>query len=74
MKPPYQITHTILTRIATILEKIGAVKSYYLEKPSPQLRKQNKIKTIRSSLKIEGTTLTQEQITALIENKLVIGP
>jgi len=74
MRPPYQITHTILTRIASISEKIGVVKSYYLEKPSPQLRKQNKIKTIHSSLKIEGNTLTQEQITALIENKLVIGP
>lgn len=74
MKPPYQNTHTILTRIALISEKIGAIKAYFLEKPSPQLRKQNKIKTIHSSLKIEGNTLTQEQITALIENKLVIGP
>lgn len=49
-------------------------KIIFLEKPSPQLRKQNKIKTIHSSLKLEGNTLTQEQITALIENKLVIGP
>jgi Fic family protein len=74
MKPPYQITHTILFRTASISEKIGAIKSYFLEKPSPLLRKQNKIKTIHSSLKIEGNTLTQEQITAIIENKRVIGP
>jgi len=74
MKPPYQITHTVLYRTATIFEKIGAIKSYFLEKPSPVLRKQNKIKTIHSSLKIEGNTLTQEQITAIIENKRVIGP
>src|SRR5690606_12004833 len=33
-----------------------------------------KIKTIHSSLQIEGNTLSQEQITALIENKRVIGP
>jgi Fic family protein len=38
------------------------------------LRKQNRIKTIHSSLKIEGNTLTEEQITALLENKRVIGP
>jgi Fic family protein len=74
MKPPYQITHSILLRTASIFEKIGAIKSYFLERPSPLLRKQNKIKTIHSSLKIEGNTLTQEQITSIVENKRVIGP
>jgi len=74
MKPPYQITHTILFRTASIFEKIGAIKSYFLERPSPLLRKQNKIKTIHSSLKIEGNTLSQGQITAIVENKRVIGP
>lgn len=73
MKPPYQISHLILLRTASISEKIGVIKSYFLEKPSPSLRKQNKIKTIHSSLKIEGNTLTREQITAIIENKRVIG-
>ena len=34
----------------------------------------NKIKTIHSSLRIEGNTLTREQVTAIIENKKVIGP
>jgi len=45
-----------------------------MDKPSPQLRKRNKIRTIHSSLKIEGNTLTEDQITALNENKRVIGP
>ena len=74
MKPPYGITQTILFRTASISEKIGAIRSYFLEKPSPLLRKQNKIKTIHSSLKIEGNKLSREQITAIIENKRVIGP
>jgi Fic family protein len=74
MKPPYDITSNILKSITSISEKIGEVNANYLNKPSPQLRKQNKIKTIHSSLKIEGNTLTEEQITALIENKRVIGP
>ncbi|SNR60183.1 Fic family protein [Lutibacter agarilyticus] len=74
MKPPYEITPKILKLLTSISEKIGEVNATFLNKPSPQLRKQNKIRTIHSSLKIEGNTLTEEQITALIENKRVIGP
>jgi Fic family protein len=54
--------------------QIGEVNANYLNKQSPQLRKQNRIKTIHSSLKIEGNTLTEEQITALIEKERVVGP
>ena len=74
MKPPYDITPKILKLISSISEKIGEVNANYLSKQSPQLRKQNRIKTIQSSLQIEGNTLTEDQITALIENKKVIGP
>ncbi len=74
MKPPYNITTKILKTTTSISEKLGEVKAYYLDKPSPNLRKQNKIKTIHSSLKIEGNTLSEKQITALLENKRVIGP
>ena len=74
MKPPYEITPTILKSITSISEKIGAINANYLNKPSPKLRKENKIKTIHSSLKIEGNTLTEEQITALLEHKRIIGP
>lgn len=74
MKPPYELTPAILKLISSISEKIGAINANYLNKQSPELRKQNKIKTIHSSLQIEGNTLTEEQITALIEHKRVIGP
>jgi len=74
MKPPYDITLKILKLIRSISEKIGEVNANYLNRQSPQLRKQNRIKTIHSTLQIEGNTLTEEQITALIENKKVIGP
>jgi Fic family protein len=74
MKLPYEITSSILKLITSISEKIGEVNANFLNKPSPKLRKQNRIKTIHSSLKIEGNTLTEEQITALLENKRVIGP
>jgi len=74
MKPPYEITPDILRLITSISEKIGEVNANFLNKPSTLLRKQNRIKTIHSSLKIEGNTLSEEQITALLENKRVIGP
>lgn len=74
MNPPYKITTEILQLITSISEKIGQINAQFLDKPSPKLRKENRIKTIHSSLSIEGNTLTEEQITALIENKRIIGP
>ncbi len=74
MKPPYKITGKILKLVALISEKIGEVNSAHLNKPPTELRKKNRIKTIHSSLEIEGNTLTIEQITAIVENKRVIGP
>ena len=74
MKPPYEITSEILKFITSISEKIGEVNAKYLIKTNPTLRKQNQIKTIHSSLSIEGNTLTEEQITAILENKRVVGP
>lgn len=73
MKPPYEITPDIVKQISSISEKIGEISAKYLDRQSPQLRKQNKIKTIHSSLQIEGNALTEEQITAIIESKRVIG-
>jgi Fic family protein len=74
MKPPYEITSSILKLITSISEKIGEVNANLLNRPSPKLRKQSRIKTIHSSLKIEGNTLTEEQLTALLDNKRVTGP
>ena len=74
MKPPYNITPRILKLISSVSEKIGELNANLIRKPSPYLRKQNKIKTIHSSLSIEGNTLTLEQVSALIDNKRVTGP
>ncbi len=74
MKPPYEITSKILQLVTQISEKIGEINASLLDKPSPKLRKQNRIKTIHNSLKIEGNALTEEQITAILENKRVVGP
>ena len=73
-KPPYTITDKMIVLIASISEKLGAINATHLYKPATELRKKNRIKTIQSSLEIEGNTLTEEQITAIIENKRVLAP
>ncbi|WOC53192.1 hypothetical protein BPO_p0109 (plasmid) [Bergeyella porcorum] len=74
MKPPYDITNKVLTLIASISEKIGEINAIIFIKPATELRKRSRIKTIQSSLEIEGNTLTEDQITAILENKRVIAP
>lgn len=74
MKPPYQITTRIVELIASISEKIGEVNSAYLFKLPTELRKRNRIKTIQSSLEIEGNSLSLDQVTAILENKRVVAP
>ena len=72
MNPPYEITPKIVQLITSISEKIGEINATYLNRPSPKLRKQNRIKTIHSSLKIEGNRLTEEQVNALLDKKRII--
>lgn len=74
MNPPYEITTAIFRLVASVSEKLGVAKALYIDRPEPQLRKRNKIKTIYSSLRIEGNTLSEDQITAILDNKRVIGP
>ena len=74
MKSPYEINSTILKLITSVSEKIGAVNAKNLVKENPKLRKQNRIRTIHFSLSIEGNTLSEDQISAIIEDKRVSGP
>lgn len=74
MNLPYQITTRILQLIVSISEKIGEINATHLQKAPATLRKTNRIKTIQSSLEIEGNTLTEEQVTAILNNKRVLAP
>ena len=73
MKPPYKVTTKILGLISSISEKIGEINAAYLYKPPTELRKKNRIKTIQSSLEIEGNSLSLDQVTAILDNKKVIA-
>ncbi len=70
--PPFTITSKIVNLIAKISEQVGGLNASLLNS-SPQLRKQNRIKTIAGTLAIEGNQLTEEQITAIIEGQKVLG-
>lgn len=71
-KPPFTITTDILNLVADISQQVGRLDASALNS-SPQLRKQNRIKTITGTLAIEGNTLTEEQITAIVDGKPVFG-
>lgn len=72
--PPFHLNITILSLSLEIQEIIGELKAATLVRPSLKLRRENKIRTIHHSLAIEGNSLTEEQISALLEKKRVIGP
>ena len=74
MKPPYQVTTRILEQISSISEKVGEINSAYLYRPPTELRRKNRIKTIQSSLGIEGNSLSLDQVRAISDNKKVIAP
>lgn len=71
-KPPFSITTEILNLVADISQQVGMLDASKLN-ASPQLRKQNRIKTITGTLAIEGNSLTEEQITAIVEGRHVLG-
>jgi Fic family protein len=73
MKPPYTITPVILNLVSEISHLLGRLDSLPLSAPEPRLRRKNRIRTIKATLAIEGNTFTEEQISAILENKKVIG-
>lgn len=70
----YEGTPKIINLSTEIGRLLGVIDTTNLRKPQTELRKKNKVKTIRASLAIEGNTLSEDQITAMIEHKRVIGP
>lgn len=72
-EPPFTITSKIIDLISQISEVIGEINSLENNPRHLELRKENRIKTIHSSLAIENNSLTLEQITAIIQGKRVLG-
>ena len=73
-KPPFIITNNMLSLCISITEKVGRISNYQSLKRMPVLRKNNKIKSIYSSLAIEANSLSLNQVKDVIDGKLVVGP
>jgi len=71
--PPFAITSKIIFLIAHISECIGKISLTQTHIATPKLRKENFIKTITGTLEIEGNTLGEEKVTAILEGKKVLG-
>ena len=73
-KPPFEITTSILDKMAEIAELVGQVNAVSGLTANPMLRRTNRIRTIYSSLAIEQNTLSLEQVTAVLNGKRIIAP
>ncbi|MBF0259252.1 MAG: cell filamentation protein Fic, partial [Desulfamplus sp.] len=72
--PPFKITPAIISLIVDISQMTERLSSAVDSMDSLRLRRINRIRTIRGSLAIEGNTLSEAQITAILEGKRVIAP
>ena len=71
--PPFQLTHRMTAAISNIAELLGAWKAFNQNALVPTLRRGNRIRTIQASLAVEQNTLTLEQVTAVLEGRMVLG-
>ncbi|MCF6310175.1 MAG: hypothetical protein L3J19_06875 [Sulfurimonas sp.] len=70
-QPPFTITSKMINLISDISEKLGQVS--VIQREPIKLRKASLIKTLVGTLQIEGNTLDEERIIALLDGKRVLG-
>ena len=71
--PTFTITNTMLDCVASISEKIGKMSALKNLEAKPHLRKNNRIRSIYSSLRIEANSLSIGQVRDVISGQLVLG-
>ena len=72
--PPFTMTDEITNLVIEIAELTGAMTVSEQLSKNPKLRRDNRIKSIHSSLAIEQNTLTEEQVSDVIDGRRVLGP
>lgn len=72
-KPPFHTSEKITTLLADIVEKVTHISLLKQGNSGVRLRKENRIRTIHSSLAIEQNTLSISQVTAIVDGKIVLG-
>lgn len=73
-QPPFQITAKAINLIAEISAQMERFSMRIENTEKIHLRKVNRMKTIHGTLAIEGNSLTEEQVSALIDGKHIIAP
>lgn len=71
--PPYTISNQMLELVASISEKVGKISSHNGLESKPHLRRNNRIQSIHSSLKIEANSLSLSEVRDVINGQLVLG-
>ena len=72
-EPPYTISNKMLELVSSISEKVGKISSHRELEARPHLRKNNRIRSIHSSLKIEANSLSLAEVRDVINGHLVLG-
>ena len=72
--PPFNISSTMLTLTASISEKLGEMNLYHSLDTKPHLRRNNRIRSIHSSLTIEANSLSLKEVRDVIAGHKVLGP
>ncbi len=72
--PPFGITNEMMLLVARIAEKIGRITGYRSFDAKPHLRRNNRIRSIHSSLAIEANSLSLDEVRNVIDGKAVLGP
>ena len=72
--PPFSITNEMVSLISEISDKLGRISNYKEFESKPHLRRNNRIKSIHSSLAIEANSLSMDEVRAVVNGKTVIGP
>ena len=73
-KPPFTVSPKAINLIASISSQIERYAIKMEQGDTLRLRRANRIKTIHSSLAIEGNTLSEGEVQAVLEGKTVIAP
>ncbi|MCD7797031.1 MAG: hypothetical protein LUG95_05345 [Clostridiales bacterium] len=71
--PPFEITNKMLSYVSSISEKIGNINFQNNLQSKSHLRKNNRIRSVHSSLKIEANSLSLSQVRDVIDGHSVLG-
>jgi Fic family protein len=72
-RPPYTITENATDCLAKIVEAATRLEFGTDFKRNIRLHRENRLRTIHSSLAIEGNSLSLDEMTAVLDGKLVAG-